>query len=62
VLEIYIKKFRLLKKLYNYGFSKERSEVFTASFKLLLLLFIVKKKSSIKVRIMIMNDYARVKM
>jgi len=61
VLEVYIKKFWLLKKLYNYGFSKERSEVSTASLKLLSFIIHCQKKSSIRVRIMIMNDYARVK-
>jgi len=50
-----------LKKLYNYGFSKERSEVSTVSLKLLSFIIYCQKKSSIRVCIMIMNDYARVK-
>lgn len=55
VLEIYIKKVRLLKQLQNYGFSEERSELSTASIKLLAFIIHCQKKSTVKVRATVMN-------
>ncbi|XP_032679697.1 uncharacterized protein LOC116848060 [Odontomachus brunneus] len=48
VLKIYIKNAELLKNLYVYGFSKERSELSSVSVKLLTYVVHCQKKSSIK--------------
>ncbi|XP_025992677.2 uncharacterized protein LOC105196260 isoform X2 [Solenopsis invicta] len=48
VLETYIRKSQLLKLLHDYGFSKERSQLSTASIKLLTFIIHCQKKSSAK--------------
>ncbi|KYM97223.1 hypothetical protein ALC62_12090 [Cyphomyrmex costatus] len=48
VLKMYMTKFQLLKWLHVYGFSKERSELSTASIKLLTFIIHCQKKSSLK--------------
>ncbi|XP_018345328.1 PREDICTED: uncharacterized protein LOC108750410, partial [Trachymyrmex septentrionalis] len=48
VLKTYMTNFRLLKWLYVYGFSKERSDLSTASIKLFTFIIHCQKKSSLK--------------
>ncbi|XP_025073919.1 uncharacterized protein LOC105426728 [Pogonomyrmex barbatus] len=50
VLKIYIQKFLLLKQLYVYGFSEQRSQLSTASIKLLAYILHCQKESLIKCR------------
>ncbi|XP_077281388.1 uncharacterized protein LOC143908028 isoform X2 [Temnothorax americanus] len=48
VLQTYVDNFWLLKELYKYGFSKERSQLSTTSIKLLTFIIYCQKKSSVK--------------
>ncbi|XP_024873693.1 uncharacterized protein LOC112455767 [Temnothorax curvispinosus] len=48
VLQTYVDNLWLLKQLYKYGFSKERSQLSTASIKLLAFIIYCQKKSSVK--------------
>ncbi|XP_011881702.1 PREDICTED: uncharacterized protein LOC105569669 isoform X2 [Vollenhovia emeryi] len=48
VLDTYVNNFRLLTQLYEYGFSKKRSQLSTASIKLLAYIIYCQKKLSVK--------------
>lgn len=55
VLQIYIQEAMLLKELYDYGFSEERSELSMITIKLLTFIIHCQEKSSIEVYIIIIE-------
>lgn len=61
MLKTYIENAELLKNLYAYGFSKERSELSSISVKLLAFIVHWQKKSSIKVTTLNLSQEIRIK-